>query len=102
MLATSTVIPNPVDALWSLILCQTKNVRDELAKRFVALDAQEREKEKWQDYEKTLSPDAVASAHELAQSIADGICEVENARAEGRRLKSADDFLKEMMEEEGE
>lgn len=50
------------DAIWALIQTQTKSVQKNLAKRFAALDKQEREHRKMKAYEATLTPEQKAWA----------------------------------------
>ncbi len=92
---------SPVDALWSLFLNQPKAIRKELSKRMKELNDSEREARKLKEYEATLSPETVAKAHEIAQTIIDGVREVENAHAEGKSFGTPIDVFFQELEEEG-
>lgn len=86
------------DAIWALIQTQTKSVQKNLAKRFAALDKKERERRKMKAYEATLTPEQKAWAHDVADSINRALKEVKEAEANGIKLQSAEDFLKELEE----
>lgn len=87
------------DAIWALIQTQKKSVQKNLAKRFAALDKKERERRKMKAYEATLTPEQKAWAYDVAGSISRALKEVKEAEANGIKLKSVEDVLKELQEE---
>lgn len=101
--SNNTSVISPVDALWSLFLNQPKAIRKELSKRMKELNDSEREARKLKEYEATLSPETVAKAHEIAQTIIEGVREVEKARAEGKPFgRPARDLLLELENDSAE
>lgn len=88
------------DAIWALIQTQTKSVQKNLAKRFAALDKAERERKKMEAYEATLTPEQKAWAKDIADSTKRALKEMQDADSRGIQLTTADDFLRELRNEE--
>lgn len=59
---------NAVDAIWSLVQCQTKSVQRALAKRFIALEAERKEFRK----ANTISPDLQSRLDASRKDIQEG------------------------------
>lgn len=102
-MANSLYIENtldPVDALWTLFQTQSQVVKEAFKKRLMSWNPiPETYNGDIEAYESTLSEETQKEAHKIAQSIVDGVAEVEKAVSEGKRPgRSARELLKEIRE----
>lgn len=95
---------NAADAIWALIQTQKKSIQKDLAKRFATLAKEERRRKKIAEYEATLTPEQIAWAHDIADSVKRGLRDVklmEEGKLEHpeRIFSPAKDLFKELEAE---
>ena len=92
---------SPLDALWALYHSQSKRVRKAFLLRVQNEELDDREEKRMKTYERTLSDKEIEAAHQMAETIKEGVKEVREATQRGTHVgRNADDFLAELMEEQ--